>query len=72
MSFRPEILNTDGKWYPNGLRFATEAEAAASANHTFSNWTGAIGHRAAPSDDPVNYAWVDGRLVAPIESTPHA
>lgn len=66
MSFRPEVqvIGEPDKWHSNGLRFATEKEAADNARALFERWTSATAHRAAPSTDPVNYAWVDGRLVA--------
>lgn len=53
-SWKPEV-EVDGKWSTNALRFATEAEAARSASDLFSRWLLTTGHRAAPSEDPVNY-----------------
>jgi hypothetical protein len=53
-SWRPEML-VDGKWYPNGQRFATESEARRSAHARFMAWTQPTDFRAFPSDDPVNY-----------------
>lgn len=59
-SFKPEFL-VQGQWCSNAQRFATEAEAKASAHARFMVWTMPSDFRAAPSDDPVNYRRVDGR-----------
>jgi hypothetical protein len=57
-SWAPEFyLKGDDEWCGNAQRFATEAEAYASANSRFMVWTVPSDYRAAPSDDPVNYAW---------------
>ena len=64
MSWRPEVtvIGEDG-WHSNALRFATKEEAEANAKDLFNRWTQTTGHRATESPDPVNYAWVDGKLV---------
>lgn len=62
-SFKPEFL-IDGVWYPNGVAFATEAEAKANAAHKFSRWTMPTDYRAVPSDEIPNYAWTDKGLAA--------
>ncbi len=63
-SWRPEVIaDGTGKWLANGLRFATEEEALANARDLQSRWMLVRECRAAPSDDPPNYRWVDGRLV---------
>jgi hypothetical protein len=62
-SWKPEVIaDSSGKWCSNALRFATEQEAYASARDLFYRWTLAVNFRAAQSDDPVNYRYVDGRL----------
>ena len=59
MSWRCEVL-TD-QWMTCGLRFATkeEAEAYISAMH----WTLVYETCVVETDDPVNYRWVEGKLV---------
>jgi hypothetical protein len=64
MSWRPEVIADTSKWTPNGLRFATKEEAEANiANHS-SRWFAVRETRVVESEDPVNYAWRGGRLVA--------
>ncbi len=54
VSWRPE-QKVDGVWYPNGQRFATEAEAKASAGARFMAWTMSEDSRAVRAHEPVNY-----------------
>jgi hypothetical protein len=69
MSFIPQLkgVNED-KFVGNGLRFASKAEALAWAEHRQSIWygckAGAQNRRAFKSSDPVNYRYVDGKLIA--------
>jgi hypothetical protein len=65
MSWKPEVqTDNSGKWYGNGLRFATEAEAAAWAADLSTRWLLVHAHRAADAGaDPVNCAIVDGRVL---------
>jgi hypothetical protein len=53
-SWKPEVL-VDGKWSSNALRFATKAEAEASANELLSRWFVPSDGRATESEDVVNY-----------------
>lgn len=62
MSWKPEF-EVSGQWYDNAQRFATEAEAKASAYARFMVWTMPSDYRAAESDEPVNYKREDGRDV---------
>lgn len=66
MSFKPQVqVHGEGdKWHSNGLAFATRGEAEANASDLFGRWTMATGHRAIESDQPVNYRWEGGALVA--------
>lgn len=65
MSFKPEISTDGGKSYnQNNLAFATEAEALASAKDLFNRWMLVTDYRATESDQPVNYALVDGVLTS--------
>ena len=68
-SFKPEV-QTDftGKWYGNALRFATREEAEANARDLAWRWLAVREWRAAESDEPVNYRYVDGQLIR-IEET---
>lgn len=65
MSFKPEISTDGGRSYSqNNLAFATKAEALASAKDLFNRWMLATNWRVAESDQPVNYALVDGVLTS--------
>lgn len=65
MSFKPEVCTaSDPKFYSNALSFATEAEALHSASDLARRWYLVTGYRAVESDEPVNYAIVDGKMVA--------
>jgi hypothetical protein len=62
-SYRPEVQADDtGKWYPNGLRFATREEAEARAKDLVSRWTLAFAWRATESEEEPNYSYIDGEL----------
>lgn len=67
MSYRPMVY-VHGEWAGNGLRFATEEEARASASALMDRWMLVENYRVDESSDPVNYCLVDGRLVAPQEA----
>ena len=65
MSWKPEVIaDSTGKWLGNGLRFATESEAFSSAGDLAMRWMSVRDYRAAPSEDPVNYSYFDGKLVS--------
>lgn len=69
MSFKPEVIaDSSGKWSGNALRFETRREAEQNVNDLARRWTSVREVRVVESDDPVNYRWVDGRLVA-VERT---
>jgi hypothetical protein len=59
MSYRPMVY-VQGEWAGNGLRFATEAEALASAQNLMARWFLVDDVRVDASDDEVNYAWDKG------------
>jgi hypothetical protein len=65
MSYKPEV-QTNGRpeWNGNALRFATEAEAQANVLDLMSRWMLVTDTRVVESSDPVNWAWVDGKLEA--------
>ena len=52
-SYKTEVC-CQGSWSSNGLRFATEAEAAAAGVELLSRWYVPTDSRPAPSTDPVN------------------
>jgi hypothetical protein len=64
MSWAPEVIaDNSGKWCGNALRFATRAEAEANVLALAMRWTLVRDTRVVESDEPVNYAWIDGCLV---------
>jgi hypothetical protein len=65
MSFAAEVIaDASGKWFSNAVRFATEAEAQAWAHDRMMRWTAVRDTRVVETEDPVNYRWLDNRLVA--------
>jgi hypothetical protein len=64
-SWRPEVqTDSTGKWYGNGLRFATREEAEANALDLSLRWFAVREWRAVEDDNPVNYRYVDHKLEA--------
>ena len=64
MSFAPQVIaDSSGKWAGSSLRFATREEAEGNVQALFARWTLVTATRVVESDDPVNYRWVEGRLV---------
>lgn len=64
-SFAPEVIaDSSGKWAGNALRFATREEAERNVSDLASRWFLVRETRVVESDDPVNYKWEDGKLVA--------
>jgi hypothetical protein len=64
MSWKPEFkVYGDEKFYQNGVAFATKEEAEGNAKNKFSAWTMAEQWRVVESTEPVNYAWIDNKLV---------
>lgn len=64
MSWKPEVIaDSSGEWCSNGLRFATEEEALAQVRDLSFRWHMVREKRAVESNDPVNYRYVDGKLV---------
>lgn len=63
MSWKPEV-EVNGQWSRNALVFETQEEAAESARELFGRWMLTTGYRAVEVDEPVNYALIDGALVA--------
>jgi hypothetical protein len=63
MSWKPEvIIDASGAWVGNHLRFATLAEAEAYVIDLIPRWAWVRETRVVQSDDPANYAFIDGKL----------
>jgi hypothetical protein len=63
MAWKPEVQTVnDPKWYRNGLVFATEEEAYASAFNLSMRWSAVEDCRAVEVDEPVTHRLVDGNL----------
>lgn len=63
MNFKPEI-KVEGKWYPNGLVFATREEAEDAARDKYMMWSSAEDWRAVESNnEPVNATRLAGSTV---------
>jgi hypothetical protein len=64
MSYKGEVIaDSSGKWSSNALCFATEGEAKLYIADLMMRWTAVRETRVVESDDPVNYAIIDGRTV---------
>jgi hypothetical protein len=61
MSYKPGFTFSTEPPCFNAQRFATHAEAEASARSRFANWTTPTGWFVEESDEPVNYRWDDAR-----------
>ena len=65
MSWKPEVMvSGETKWCGNALRFATKEEAEANVSDLMGRWLLVEKTRVVESDEPVNYAWINGKLVA--------
>ena len=64
MSFKPEVIaDSSGKWSGNALRFATREEAEANVQDLMMRWFAVRDTRVVECDDPVNYTYVDHKLL---------
>ena len=64
MSYAPQVIaDNSGIWTGNALRFATREEAQANADTLMMRWHLVRDVRVVESTDPVNYRWVDSKLV---------
>lgn len=65
MSWKPEVIaDNSGKWAGNALRFATRKEAEEQVYDLSLRWLLVRETRVVESDDPVNYRYESGRLIA--------
>jgi hypothetical protein len=62
-SWKPQV-KVNGTWSSNALVFDTEEEAQKSAHDLFTRWQLTTDHRAIVSDEPVNYSYRNGKLIA--------
>ena len=63
MSYKIQVIADDtGKYYDNGIRLASEAEAQRYGADLAARWYAVREMRVVPSQDPVNYTFADGRL----------
>jgi hypothetical protein len=64
-SYAPQVIaDNSGQWVGNALRFATWEEAEKNVFDLSMRWTLVRETRVVESDDPVNYRYIDGRLIA--------
>ena len=61
MSFKSEIQIANS-WRSNALRFATKDEAIAYGHNLMVRQFPVRATRVVETDDPINYAYVDGRM----------
>jgi hypothetical protein len=69
MSYKPEV-KVDGKWYPNGLAFATHDEARRWAGGLFARWTLTTDWRAVASKEPVTHKLTKQGLLQRLQGHP--
>jgi hypothetical protein len=63
-SYAPQVIaDSSGKWAGNALRFATREEAEDNVRDLMNRWFLVTDTRVVESDDPVNYRYVDGKLI---------
>jgi hypothetical protein len=66
-SWKSEVItNGAGSWVSNRLRFATNEEAHRYVNDLAARWDMVTAIRTAPSDEPVNYRYINGELLSVV------
>ena len=69
MSFKPMIQTADCQdYFPNNTAFATREEAERAAKDIYDRWWSSTDWRVDESDQPVNYAFIDG-VMTPVSAT---
>jgi len=63
------MVKVYGSWCGNGLVFASKEEAESNAKNLMSRWMLVTDSCANETDEPVNYEWKDGRLVAVVAAS---
>ncbi|RPJ28618.1 MAG: hypothetical protein EHM35_13635 [Planctomycetaceae bacterium] len=67
-SWKPEVIvDSSGKWFGNALRFATKQEALDQVRDLSLRWLSVQETRVVESGDPVNYRYVDGKLLRMVQ-----
>lgn len=70
MSWKPEVqVSNETQWCGNALRFETKQEAELNVYELMCRWTAVRATRVVESTDPVNYKWINGRLINLEEKT---
>jgi hypothetical protein len=65
VSFRAEVItNREGDWVSNRCRFATIEEASGYVTDLWRRWTMVTDIRVVNCDDPVNFRYINGELLA--------
>jgi len=60
-SWKSEVIaDRSGKWYSNGVRFATKQEADDYGRDLMGRWTLVTDVRSTEADEPVTHLWQDG------------
>lgn len=68
MSWKAEVVtNREGAWVSNRLRFDTFKEATDYVHDLARRWTMVSDTRVVPTDDPVNYRYINGELLVVVE-----
>ena len=57
------IADSTGSWSDNAIRLPTQEQAEGYGRDLMMRWTAVRNMRAIQSKDPVNYDWVEGKLV---------
>lgn len=62
-NYRPMVQVNGSEWAGNALVFATREEAEDNARELMSRWLLVTAMRVDETDAPVNYRWVERKLV---------
>jgi hypothetical protein len=64
MSWKSEVIaDSSGKWYGNGLTFATKDEAQQYVYDLGTRWTSVQETRVIESSEPASHLWLNGKLM---------
>ena len=73
VSYKYEVMTIyrgEESWAGNAVRMATKEEADAAGHELLTRWYVPESYRVVPSDDPVNYRFVNGRPLRIEEDLP--
>jgi hypothetical protein len=72
MSWKAEVTtNRAGNWVSNRLRFETIEEATDYVTGLWKRWRMVTDIRVVPCDEPVNYRYINGELLAIVKPCAH-